>query len=88
MFLLKRLDDLFAARWHTKPSGKLWGRNKSDKTECSSSTVKTRNRMVGHFSAYFASKEPPVEVDFLIELAKDGDVVPLEKALIEFFQAR
>ena len=42
--------------------------------------------MMGHFVAFFASKEPPVEVDFLIELAKDGDVVPLEKALIEFFQ--
>ena len=50
--------------------------------------IELGSRMVGHFSAYFASKEPPVEVDFLIELAKDGDVVPLEKALIEFFQAR
>ena len=44
--------------------------------------------MVKHFSDYFASKDPPVEVDFLIEVAKDGDVVPLEKALIEFFQVR
>ena len=52
------------------------------------SSLNCHLRMMGHFVAFFASKEPPVEVDFLIELAKDGDVVPLERALIEFFQVR
>ena len=85
--LFQRLDDLFQEKWSSRPSGgcNFWGRNRGN-TEHKKSSLQARNRVNRHFAAYFASKEPAVEVDFLIELAKDGDVIPLEKALIEFFQ--
>ena len=85
-FTFKKLDEHFTARWHKNPVSKNFGKLKGDKPQYAKSTEKARRRMVRHFTTYFASKENPVDIDFLIEVAKDGDIVPLEKGLIEFFQ--
>ena len=60
MFLFKKLDDLFAARWHKDPSGgNRWGRNKTvPNGEYSRSTIISRNReifnsQISHLNLHF-----------------------------------
>ena len=46
----------------------------------------TKKRLVEHFQQYHYSKTNPVDAEILIEKAKEGDQLPLENALLEFFK--
>ena len=50
-------------------------------------TVRRRNQNMNIFREFGLSKENPVDVDNLIEQAKNDDVAPLEAALEHFFAA-
>ena len=48
-------------------------------------TVRRRNQAMNIFREFCTSKDPPLDVDVLIEKAKNEDVAPLDTALNHFF---
>ena len=87
-FIFKNLDEYVTERWHRNPaSNQRGGKINGGKIEYSPWTEKARNRIMSNFSTYFTSKDNPVDIDSLIMKAKNGNVVPLENSLIEFFKA-
>ena len=64
---------------------------RADASPCSNKdndkSENNKKESMKHFRDYFAGKDrPPVDVDLLIERAEEGDVAPLEEAVLEYFK--
>ena len=93
--VFKQLEDLFKCKNDKVPESgevRLIKQERGDAGSSMGYTIfnaqaeKSKETAMKHFREYLALKPQPLHVDHLIDKARDGDIVPLEKAVIGFFK--